>query len=153
MIRHTTMKIFLILFILIFFAGCNQAKKEVMHTEIAWITDIDHGLAQAKELNKPVMIDFMATWCSPCNKMEDSTFSNLDVIKKSSAFVPVRIDVDKQGDVANAYKSNAGKYGGIGIPNILFLDPQGKELIHPVGYRGPDAFMAVMDSALAMINR
>ena len=133
MIRHNTIRIFSILFVIILLAGCNQAKKEVVHTEITWITDIDKGLAQAKELDKPLMIDFMATWCPPCNKMEDSTFNNLDVIKKSSAFVTVRIDVDEQGDVANAYKSNAGKYGSTGIPNILFLDPEGKEIPYQRG--------------------
>jgi len=138
---------------LILVAGCGQPQQEAVHTEISWSVEINKALAQAKELDKPLMIDFMATWCPPCNKMEDSTFTNLDVIKKSSNFVTVRIDVDKQGDMANAYKSNAGKYGGIGIPNILFLDSEGEELLHPVGYQGPEEFIALMDSALTLVKQ
>jgi len=154
MTDKSTIKMIAILFIIVLLAGCSQTEKRgVTHTKISWIKDIDQALAQAKELDKPVMIEFMATWCSSCNKMEDSTFSNLDVIKKSSAFITTRIDVDKQGDVANTYKSNAGKYGGIGIPNILFLDPSGEELLHLVEYQGPETFIAIMDSALTLANQ
>ena len=124
--------------------SCNQTQT----AEIHWNQDIDHALAQAKKQNKPLMIDFMATWCPPCHRMEDSTFSHPEVIKKTDSFITVRIDVDKQGDVANKYNSNARKYGGIGIPNILFLDKDGNELKHPVGYRGPEQFLAIMDSVL-----
>ncbi len=46
------------------------------------------------------MVDFMAEWRPPCRKIEDSTFSYPGVIKKSSLFIPVRIDVDKQGEIA-----------------------------------------------------
>ena len=49
---------------------------------------------------------------------------NKNIIKKSNEFIPVRIDVDKQKDIAEEYNGNARKYGGIGIPNILFLDKE-----------------------------
>jgi len=119
--------------------------------EINWITNIDSALTLALEQNKPVMIDFMATWCPPCKMMDDSTFSDEDVIVKAGSFITVRIDVDKQQETANAYNSNAGKYGGIGIPNLLFLDPQGNTLAHPIGFLPPENIIATMDSVLAQI--
>ena len=117
---------------------------------IAWMTDIDQGLALAADNGKPVMVDFMATWCPPCHKMEDSTFSHKEVIDKSLQFIAVRIDVDQQGEIANQYNGNASKYGGVGIPNVLFLDSEGNELKHPVGYLNPQQFLAIMDSVLAL---
>ena len=117
---------------------------------IKWTYNLDEGLAKAKKLNKPVMIDFMAVWCTPCKAMEDSTFSSPGVIKKAGAFVPVRIDIDKQRDVAAKYNGLARKYGGVGIPNVLFLAADGKKLKHIVGYYGPEQFVAAMDSALAV---
>lgn len=123
-----------------------QPKKRV---EIRWTYDVDKGLAQAKKQGKPVMIDFMAVWCPPCKAMEDSTFSDRAVVEKASAFVPVRIDIDKQREVAAKYGALARKYGGIGIPNILFLSVDGRKLKHVVGYYGPRALVAAMDSALA----
>jgi protein disulfide-isomerase len=116
---------------------------------IKWTYNIDDGLAQAKKRGKPVMVDFMAVWCPPCKAMEDSTFSNRTVVEKASAFVPVRIDIDKQREVAAKYGALARKYGGIGIPNILFLAADGTKLKHIVGYYGPRELVAAMDSALA----
>lgn len=80
----------------------------------------------------------------------DSTFSDPGVVAKAASFIPVRVDVDKQREVAEKYGGNARKYGGIGIPNILFLDGKGVKFKQVVGYHGPQKFIAVMDSVLAM---
>jgi len=130
----------------------GQWRQPKKHGEIRWTYDVDKGLEQAKRQGKPVMIDFMAVWCPPCKAMEDSTFSERAVVEKASAFVPVRIDIDKQRGVAAKYGALARKYGGIGIPNILFLSADGKKLTHIVGYYGPRELAAAMDSALAVAN-
>ena len=85
--------------------------------------------------------------------MEDSTFSDPGVIRKVAGFIPVRIDVDEQRDVAVQYNGNARKYGGTGIPNILFLTGDGKRLKHIVGYYGPEALISVMDSVHTMVRQ
>jgi thiol:disulfide interchange protein DsbD len=121
-------------------------------SRIEWGKDLDTALARAKEIQKPIMIDFTATWCPPCHAMEDSTFSAPVVIEKSLAFIPVRIDVDEQREVAVAYNGNARKYGGVGIPNILFLDADGGRLKHVVGYHGPEQFVSVIDTVLAILQ-
>ncbi len=127
-------------------AGCGKERG------IEWGDDIDAALALSRELGKPVMVDFMATWCPPCRAMEDSTFCVAEVIEKSRAFIPVRIDVDRQREVAVAWGGNARKYGGVGIPNILFIDAEGGKLKHVVGYHGPEQLVPVMDTVLAMLH-
>ncbi|MGD1047664.1 MAG: thioredoxin family protein [Candidatus Krumholzibacteriaceae bacterium] len=129
------------------YAGLPFTHKK--HSGIAWGYNLDEGLAKAKKESKPVMVDFMAVWCPPCKAMEDSTFSDAAVIGKSAAFVPVRIDIDKQHAVAAKCNGLARKYGGIGIPNILFMAPDGTALKHIVGYYSPKQLIAAMDSALA----
>lgn len=128
--------------------GTPQRSKE--QDRIAWGHNVDAGLAQATKQGKPVMIDFMAVWCPPCKAMEDSTFSDRTVVEKAGAFIPVRIDIDAQRDVATKYGALARKYGGIGIPNILFLSADGRKLKHIVGYYGPRELVAAMDSALTV---
>ncbi len=117
---------------------------------IPWTYQLNDGLAKAKKAHKPVMIDFMAVWCPPCKAMEDSTFSDRGIVAKAGSFVPVRIDIDRQRELAAKYHGLARKYGGVGIPNILFLAENGAELKHIVGYYSPAQLAAAMDSALAL---
>lgn len=128
----------------------SAARTTKIKKEIHWLSSVDAGLARAAKIGKPVMIDFMATWCPPCRAMEDSTFSDQSIAEKASSFITVRIDIDKQREVAARYGALAKKYGGIGIPNILFLSPNGNRLKHIVGYYGPKELLAAMDSVLAM---
>ncbi len=142
--------------LIILILNCSTKEKTTNEKEskqIAWLYDINKAKEMAKTQNKPLMIDFSAEWCPPCLKMNDSTFSNQNVIEKSKHFIPLKIDVDKQGDIANKYKSNASKYGGIGIPNILFISPDSIKLAHPIGYKNPEQFIMIMDSVLIQMNK
>ena len=150
---HThILTITLIILGLIVSFGCGSKDTSATPETIAWMTDLEKAFEMAKAEDKPLMIDFMAEWCPTCQKMDATTFKSADVIEKSSQFIPVRIDVDKQGDLADSMNCNAGKYGGIGIPNILFLDREGNKLKHPIGYRKTETFLSVMDSVLAMVE-
>ncbi len=134
--------------LLILIVGCGGKEAK----EIEWRGDITAALILAKQEGKPVMVDFTAAWCPPCHAMEDSTFSDKGVIRKARAFIPVRIDVDEQREAAVQYDGDARKYGGVGIPNILFMTGDGTKLKHIIGYHGPEAFVSVMDSVLAMVR-
>ncbi len=112
---------------------------------IPWTSDLDAALARAKSENKPVMIDFVADWCGPCKSMDASAFSNAGVIRKAQAFIPVRIDIDKQKAVAAKYDGLARAYGGAGIPNILFLSSNGTKIKQIIGYKTARQLLAAMN--------
>lgn len=153
--RKATMRIAFAGSVLLAFAillsGCGE-KGQTVESAIPWSSDLPAALSKAKSGNDIVMVDFTAVWCPPCRAMEDSTFSDPSVVKKAASFIPVRVDVDKQRETAEKYGGNARKYGGIGIPNILFLDGEGNRIKQVVGYHGPQKFIAVMDSVLALDN-
>ena len=128
----------------------RKAQAQVKPEGIEWIYNLDEGIEKARKENRSLMIEFMASWCSSCQEMEKKTFSNSNVKVKVSAFVPVRIDIDQQREVAEKYNALAQKYGGIGIPNILFLASDGTKLKHIVGYHSPEEFMATIESVLAL---
>jgi len=119
---------------------------------IQWLYSIDSAHAAALQHNKPIMIDFMAEWCPPCKTMEDSTFNQTGVIEKSHQFITLRIDVDKHPDVAIDYNGNARKYGGVGIPNLLFLSPDNEKIKHAIGFHNAGQLIAAMDSALQQFS-
>ena len=128
--------------------GCEKQVREDSHNGIQWVSNLDSAFTIASNSNKIIMIDFMAEWCPPCKKMDKNTFSNTNIINKSNEFIAVRIDVDKQQNIAEEYNGNARKYGGIGIPNILFLDKEKKNIRHIVGFHDVDQLMGIMDSVL-----
>ena len=136
------------LIILLLIVGCEEQVSENNHNGIKWGNNLDSAFAIASKSNKLIMIDFMAEWCPPCKEMDKITFSNTNIIKKSNEFIPVRIDIDKQKDIAEEYNGNARKYGGIGIPNILFLDKEKNIIRQIVGFHNVDQLMGVMDSIL-----
>ena len=137
-----------LLIIALLIMGCEPKDSENISSGIKWGNNLDSAFAIASKSNKLIMIDFMAEWCPPCKEMDKKTFSNTNIIKKSNEFILVRIDVDKQQNIAEEYNGNARKYGGIGIPNILFLDKEKKYIRQIVGFHDVDQLMGVMDSVL-----
>ncbi|HMA62427.1 MAG TPA: thioredoxin family protein [bacterium] len=140
------MKKYMIVFVL-FFGIIVYSCSSNSH-EIEWGHNIDTSLQKAKQMELPIMIDFMADWCPPCQEMEKTTFVDSEFLKKSEKFILVRIDVDDNQEVAKKYNGNANKYGGIGIPNILFLNSNGQTIRHIVGYKNAEQLTSVMDSVL-----
>ena len=136
------------LIILLLIVGCGKQASEDNKNGIKWGNNLDLAFAIASNSNKLIMIDFMAEWCPPCKEMDKITFSNANIIKKSNEFIPIQIDVDKQQNLAEEYNGNARKYGGIGIPNILFLDKEKKVIRHLLGFHDANQLMEIMDSVL-----
>jgi thiol:disulfide interchange protein len=133
---------------LMFLVAAPAALSAIAADKIPWTSDMNDGLARAKSESKPVMIDFVADWCGPCKSMDASTFSDAAVVQKSQAFIPVRIDIDKQKEIAAKYNGLARAYGGPGIPNILFLSRNGTKLRQIIGFKTARELLSEMDSVL-----
>ncbi len=112
---------------------------------VAWKPYSDDVLKEAGKLNKPVIIDFYATWCTPCNELEEVTFHDASVVNQAeSNFVMVKVDVTKGGNPL--YERLLQQYGVKGVPTIVFLDSNGKERqdLRLVDYLPPDQFLGRM---------
>ena len=90
------------------------------------LTDV----AQLEAKDKPVIVDFNAVWCGPCQKFAPHFES---VAKKNAGNATfVSVDVDKWQDVAM-------KYGAQSIPMIVIIKPDGKT-VSQVGYMTESEF-------------
>ena len=62
--------------------------------------DLDEGMAAAKALNKPVMLDFTGHSCANCRKMEQEVWKNPEVLKLiREEFVLVSLYVDESKEL------------------------------------------------------
>ncbi len=109
---------------------------------VAWQPYSEQLLVSARELQKPVIIDFYATWCTPCRELEEITFHNPDLVKLADKdFVMIKVDLTRKGDPLN--RRLLSQYGVKGVPTVVFLDSQGKERpeLRLVDYLPPDQFL------------
>ncbi len=82
---------------------------------------------------KPVLIDFYATWCGPC-KMIAPIIE--EIANTRDDVVVCKVDVDEQGAIANAYDIHS-------IPTLVLLK-DGKLADKAVGYRPLESILEML---------
>jgi protein disulfide-isomerase len=107
---------------------------------IAWRTDFDAALAEAKQSGKPALLDFTAAWCPPCKLMKHEVWPDAAVRRAvGDDTIPVLLDVDQPGSA-----EAARRYGVSAIPTILLVDGDGKVLKRG-NYMSKDALLRFIE--------
>ena len=87
---------------------------------IEWRPWGDEAFVAALTADRPLLLSISAVWCHWCHVMDETTFSDPDVIDTlNRLFVCVRVDNDRRPDVNRRY--NMG-----GWPTVAFLTPTGE---------------------------
>lgn len=108
---------------------------------------LEEGMAAAKALNKPVMLDFTGHSCANCRKMEQEVWKDPEVLRRMKEdFVLISLYVDESQElpVNEQYKNKDGemmltegaknldyeitKFGFNSQPLYMFLDLKGEPL-------------------------
>ncbi len=122
--------------------------------DILAFNDYDKGLAYAKEVNKPVMIDFTGWACVNCRKMEQNVWPKdgiLNILKKDVVLISLYVD-DKRAlpenekytseETGKKIKTIGNKWSDLQIrrykanaqPFYVLMDHEEANLNKPVGY-------------------
>lgn len=116
--------------------------------------DYEEGLAYAKKVNKPVLIDFTGWSCTNCRKMEASVWPDKEVLRRlRDDYVLISLYVDDKTELSEneKYQSSfsgkniksigqkwsdfqASKYGTNSQPYYVIADHEGKTLVPPQAF-------------------
>jgi thiol:disulfide interchange protein DsbD len=136
--------------------------------------DYNQGMACARQLNKPVFIDFTGHGCVNCRKMEANVWSDTRVLERlRNNFVVIALYVDDKTTlpqsewITSTYdgkvKKTLGKkyadfqisrYGVNAQPYYVLLDGKEQLLVQPKAYDlNVDNFIKFLDDAVAEFNK
>ena len=106
--------------------------------EIRWRPWSPEAFEEARREDKPILLAISAVWCHWCHVMDETTYSDEQVIRLiNERFVPVRVDNDQRPDVNARY--NMG-----GWPTTAFLTPDG-EVLSGATYVPPEQFRQALE--------
>jgi thiol-disulfide isomerase/thioredoxin len=92
-----------------------------------WMTSYEDARKIAIATNKFILVDFWATWCGPCLKMDSESWSKEDVQLVMNNFVPLKIDIDVERLLSSKFNIQS-------IPHVFILDPNGEVVYEQKSY-------------------
>lgn len=108
--------------------------------KVRWVAYDDAG-AVAAVTGRPILYDFSAEWCEPCQQMAEGVFADEEKAKTlEGAVVPVRVldRVREEGANAAWVDSLQREWNVDGFPTLVVYSPKtGRSLVN-TGYGGPD---------------
>lgn len=121
--------------------GVTLETNKLQFTKIKTVAELETLL---QNTNKPVMVDFWATWCASCKELDNFTLTDPNVIEALSKYELVKIDVSNNTEDDKALMK---KFQVFGPPALMFFDTNG-ELIggkRIVGYKNPKEFLEILN--------
>src|SRR5579862_1386857 len=103
--------------------------------QIKWAPNFQAALAQAKASNKLLMVEFYTAWDANGKKLEEGTFKDNTAEEVAAKYVPVRVNVEKEG------KDLGAKFHITNYPTVLFIDHSENVIGIIDGYETPDEFV------------
>jgi thioredoxin 1 len=101
---------------------------------------LDNFKSEVADSDKPVLLDFWATWCAPC-RMLGPSIEQLSEQYKEKAVIG-KVNIDEQRELAE-------QFGVMSIPSV-FVIKNGKVVDSSVGVRPKKYYEDVLDKAMAL---
>jgi thiol:disulfide interchange protein DsbD len=92
-----------------------------------------------------MMIDFGASWCAACKELEHLTFPDPSVRTEAQKFVSLKVDATDDDD--KSVTALKDKYKVVGLPTVIIIDKDGKEVTRFNEFVKADRFSAAMKKA------
>jgi len=112
---------------------------------IPWLTDRATAIKQARAARKPVLIEVYKDDCHGCDKMDEETFGNPDVIEQvQSRFVPLKLHLFGDREFTRQWQV-------FWTPTILFADKSGRVRYDSPNFLPVPEFLDLLDIGEATV--
>ncbi len=102
--------------------------RSAAHQPIHWREWSDAAFADAREQDKPILLDIGAVWCHWCHVIDRESYENEEIAPIiNENFIPIKVDRDERPDIDARYQTAVSALTGQGgWPLTAFLTPDGK---------------------------
>jgi thioredoxin-related protein len=110
--------------------------------EVQWRYDYTAARREAKEKQRPIVMDFGTSNCFWCKKLDASTFRDPSVVRQlNEQFIPVKIDAEREPGLVQSLRIQS-------YPTLVFAAPDGRILGSHVGFVEVARFSQQLNRAL-----
>ncbi len=120
---------------------------ELAATRVTTPAAFDAAVETARAKGKPILVDFTAEWCVTCKEIDRTVFADPTVQARLKDIPFIRADVTEYDE---ASRDLMQRFGVVGPPTILFLDPKTGQEFAPartIGTIDADGFLRKLAAA------
>lgn len=108
---------------------------------LRWEKDIQTARARARDEGRILMVDFWASWCKYCEKLDQTTYRDAAVVARlSQTTIAVKVNTEGRRDELEF----ADEHGVESLPTIGFFTPAGRAIGRIEGYVDGPRFLKLL---------
>lgn len=135
------MRAFLAMFLIF---GISSLPQMARAESRQWLTSEDEAIAQARKMDRPILVDLYADWCGWCKRLEEDVFSTPAFQSFAEDFVLLRVDTEDGGEGSRLQE----RYDALSLPTTLVLDYQGVMIAEVKGYAPAAQYVATIQQEI-----
>ncbi|MTI22490.1 thioredoxin [Fulvivirga sp. RKSG066] len=108
-----------------------------VQAQVIWFNNMQVAKALAIEKDQLILMDFWASWCGPCKTMDKEMWSKEELKELSERFVPFKVDVDFNRELAMQYNASS-------IPKVVIITVSGEVVWEQTGYSSASPYKKIL---------